>query len=199
MSHIKFETRTPRDRWIEAGLEALAAGGPDAVRVEALAKQLGVTKGGFYGFFTDRDALLTAMLDTWERESTDEVLDRIEREGGHPKTRIARAGVLTFSSDRLLPIDLAIRDWSRRDQAVADRLRRVDNRRMGLLREMIGTFCDDPEEVEARSVLAFCLLIGEHFLAADHGDRTRAQVVRRAGDLILDRRPGNGTGIRLPT
>jgi AcrR family transcriptional regulator len=199
VSHIKFETRTPRDRWIEAGLEALAAGGPDAVRVEALAKQLGVTKGGFYGFFTDRHALLTAMLDTWERESTDEVLDRVEREGGHPKTRIARAGVLTFSSDRLLPIDLAIRDWSRRDQAVADRLRRVDNRRMSLLREMIGTFCDDPEEVEARSVLAFCLLIGEHFLAADHGDRTRAQVVRRAGDLILDRRPDNGTGIRLPT
>lgn len=189
MSHIKFETRTPRDRWIEAGLEALAAGGPDAVRVEALAKRLGVTKGGFYGFFADRDALLTAMLDTWERESTDEVLERVEREGGNPKTRITRAGVLTFSGDRLLPIDLAIRDWARRDEAVADRLRRVDNRRMGLLREMIGTFCNDPEEVEARSVLAFCLLIGVHFLAADHGDRTRAQVVRRAGDLILDRRP----------
>jgi AcrR family transcriptional regulator len=198
VSHIRFETRTPRDRWIEAGLEALAAGGPDAVRVEALAKQLGVTKGGFYGFFADRDALLTAMLDTWERESTDEVLERVEREGGDPKTRITRAGVLTFSSDRLLPIDLAIRDWARRDQAVADRLRRVDNRRMGLLREMISTFCDDPDEVEARSVLAFCLLIGEHFLAADHGDRTRTQVVRRAGDLILDRRPDDGTGGGLP-
>ena len=67
-------TRTPRDRWIEQGLQALAAGGPDAVRVEVLAKQLGVTKGGFYGSFADRDALLEAMLDTWERESTDEVL-----------------------------------------------------------------------------------------------------------------------------
>ena len=187
VGHIQFETRTPRDRWVEAGLEALATGGPDAVRVEALAKRLGVTKGGFYGFFADREALLTAMLDTWERESTDEVLERINLEGGTPKTRIARAGMLTFSGDRLLPIDLAVRDWARRDPAVADRLRRVDNRRMGLLRQMIGTFCDDPDEVEARSVLAFCLLIGEHFLAADHGDRTRAQVVRRAGDLILDR------------
>jgi AcrR family transcriptional regulator len=187
VGHIKFETRTPRERWIEAGLEALAAGGPDAVRVEALAKQLGVTKGGFYGFFSDREALLTAMLDAWERESTDEVLERVEREGGRPKTRIARAGVLTFSSDRLLPIDLAIRNWARRDRAVADRLSRVDNRRMGLLRELIGTFCDDPLDVEARSLLAFCLLIGEHFLAADHGDHTRAQVLRRAGDLILDR------------
>jgi AcrR family transcriptional regulator len=182
-------TRTPRAAWVAAGLRALADGGPDAVRVEALAKTLGVTKGGFYGFFADRDALLTAMLDTWERESTDEVLERVEREGGDPRTRIARAGVLTFSGDRLLPIDLAVRDWARRDEAVAERLRRVDNRRMGLLREMIGTFCADPDEVEARSLLAFCVAIGEHFLAADHGDRTRRQVLGRAADLLLDRPP----------
>ena len=180
-------TRTPRERWIEQGLQALAAGGPDAVRVEALAKELGVTKGGFYGSFADRDALLEAMLDTWERESTDDVLDRVEREGGDPRTKIERAGVLTFSDDRLLPIDLAVRDWARRDEAVALRLRRVDNRRMALLREMIGTFCPDPDEVEARSLLAFCVAIGEHFLAADHGDRTRAEVLARAADLLLDR------------
>ncbi|RBY79781.1 TetR/AcrR family transcriptional regulator [Geodermatophilus sp. TF02-6] len=180
-------TRTPRERWIEQGLQALAAGGPDAVRVEALAKELGVTKGGFYGSFADRDALLQAMLDTWERESTDEVIDRVEREGGDPKTRIQRAGVLTFSGDRLLPIDLAVRDWARRDEAVAERLRRVDNRRMALLRDMIGTFCPDADEVEARSLIAFCVAIGEHFLAADHADRTRAEVLVRAADLLLDR------------
>lgn len=178
--------RTPRDRWVEEGLRALAAGGVDAVRVEALAKALGVTKGGFYGYFADRDALLTAMLDTWERESTDDVLDRVEREGGDPKTRIHRAGALTFSDDRLLPIDLAVRDWARRDAAVAERLRRVDNRRMALLREMIGTFCADPDEVEARSLMAFCVAIGEHFLAADHPGRTRAEVVARAAGLLLD-------------
>ncbi|MGK5678125.1 TetR/AcrR family transcriptional regulator [Actinoplanes sp. URMC 104] len=181
-------TRTTRESWIEQGLAALAAGGPDAVRVEALAKQLGVTKGGFYGSFADRDALLTAMLDTWERESTDDVLDRITREGGDPKRQIERAGLLTFSGDRLRPLDLAIRDWARRDEAVAERLRRVDNRRMALLRELIGTFCADPDEVEARSLLAFCLLIGEQFLAAEHDGRTRAQVLARAGDLILSRK-----------
>jgi AcrR family transcriptional regulator len=184
--------RTPRDRWIEEGLRALAAGGPDAVRIEVLAKTLGVTKGGFYGSFPDRGALLAAMLDTWERESTDEVLEQVERAGGDPRTKIKRAGMLTFSSDRLLPIDLAVRDWARRDEAVAERLRRVDNRRMALLREMIGTFCADPDEVEARSLLAFCLAIGEHFLAADHGDRTRAQVLARAADLLLDRPPLTG-------
>ncbi|WP_338118182.1 TetR/AcrR family transcriptional regulator [Streptomyces coryli] len=184
--------RTPRERWIEEGLRALADGGPDAVRIEALAKRLGVTKGGFYGFFADRGALLDAMLDTWERESTDEVIERVELEGGDPKTKIHRAGRLTFSDDRLRPIDLAVRDWARRDEAVAERLRRVDNVRMNLLREMIGTFCSDPDEVEARSLLAFCVAIGEQFLAADHEGRTRAQVLARAADLLLDRPSGAG-------
>jgi len=46
---------------------------------------------------------------------------------------------------------------------------RVDKRRMALLRQMIGSFCLDPEpdEVEARSLLAFCVAIGHHSLAAD--------------------------------
>src|SRR3981081_2666579 len=114
-------TRTPRSRWIEAGLRALAAGGPDAVRVEALAQALGVTKGGFYGHFADRNALLDEMLATWERMSTDEVLERVERKGGDIRARLRRAGALTFSSE-LLPIDLAIRDWARRDHAVAQGL-----------------------------------------------------------------------------
>src|SRR5215472_8794290 len=160
-------TRTSRSRWIEEGLRVLAAGGPDAVRIEALARALGVTKGGFYGHFADRNALLEEMLDTWERRSTEEVVERVERQGGDVRTRLRRAGALTFSRE-MLPIDLAIRDWSRRDQAVAERLRRVDNRRMDYLRLLFGALCADQDEVEARSMLAFSLAIGHHFIAADH-------------------------------
>jgi AcrR family transcriptional regulator len=177
-------TRTPRSRWIEEGLRALAAGGPDAVRVEALAQALGVTKGGFYGHFADRGALLEEMLDSWERKATDEVLERVERKGGDVRTRLRRAGALTFSSE-LLPIDLAIRDWARRDQAVAERLRRVDNRRMEYLRLLFGALCPDEEEVEARCILAFSLVIGHHFLAADHGARSHADVLELAARWLL--------------
>ncbi|HSJ60229.1 MAG TPA: TetR/AcrR family transcriptional regulator [Jiangellaceae bacterium] len=187
--------RTPREMWIEEGLRALADGGVDAVRVEALAKSLGVTKGGFYGYFSDRQALLTAMLDAWEQESIDDVLDRINRETGDVLEQVRLAGQLTFSSDRLLPIDLAIRDWARRDQNVAERLRRVDNRRMQLLREGISTFCSDPDEVEARCLLAFCMAIGSHFLAADHPGRSREEVKIHASALLLSRSPG---GERAP-
>lgn len=186
--------RTPREQWIEEGLRALAAGGVDAVRIEALAKALGVTKGGFYGYFADRDALLTEMLDTWERESVDDVIDRVEREGGDARDKVRLAYQLTFSSDRLLRIDLAIREWARRDPAVAARLRRVDNERIQLARDAISTFCADPEEVEARALLAFCTAIGSHFLAADHPAGSRTQVIARAADIILDLPHGNSGG-----
>ena len=172
-------TRTPRSKWIDAGLRALAAGGPDAVRIEPLAQALGVTRGGFYWHFDDRSALLDEMLDTWERASTDEVLERVEREGGDARAKVRRAGALTFNA-RLRPIDLAVRDWSRRDPTVAERLRRVDNRRMEYLRRLFGAFCPDEADVEARCMLAFSLLIGNHFIAADHDGRSRADVVELA-------------------
>jgi AcrR family transcriptional regulator len=176
-------TRTPRNGWIDEGLRALAAGGPDAVRVEALARTLGVTKGGFYGHFSDRSALLAEMLDSWERMSTREVIERVEREGGDARVKLRKAGALTFSRT-LLPIDLAVRDWARRDPAVAKRLRRVDNQRMEYLRELFGTFCSDADDIEARSMLAFSLLIGNHFMAADHGTRSRAEVIDLAARLL---------------
>ncbi|ASF12244.1 putative TetR family transcriptional regulator [Nocardia brasiliensis NBRC 14402] len=187
--------RTPRQAWIEQGLQTLAARGVAAVRIEVLAKALGVTKGGFYGYFADRNALLEEMLDTWERESIDDVLARVEDEDD-PRVKIVLAGQLTLSRERLLAIDLAIRDWARRDAAVAERLRRVDNRRMALLRSTIGTFCDDPDEIEARSLLAFCAAIGNQFLVADHNGRTRDEVLARASAIILDRpadRPSPGS------
>jgi AcrR family transcriptional regulator len=172
-------TRTARHAWVDAALRAFADGGPEAVRVEPLAKALGVTRGGFYWHFADRSALLDELLDTWERRSTDEVLERVETEGGDPREKVVRAGALTFAAD-LLPVDLAVRDWARRDAAVAERLRRVDDRRMAYLRELIGTFVDDPDDREARCLLAFSLVIGTHFIAAGHEGRTRAQVLERA-------------------
>src|SRR5580700_11429862 len=177
-------TRTPRSRWIEEGLRALAAGGPDAVRVEALAQALGVTKGGFYGHFADRSALLEEILDSWERMCTDDVLERVERKGRDVRARLRLAGALTFSSE-LLPVDLAIRDWARRDHAVAERLRRVDNRRMEYLRLLFGAICADEQEVEARSMLAFSLVIGHHFMAADHGARSHADALDLAARWLL--------------
>ncbi|WP_041314173.1 TetR/AcrR family transcriptional regulator [Mycobacterium sp. JS623] len=178
------QIRTPRSTWIDAGLQALAAGGPDAVRVELLAKTLRVTRGGFYHHFASRQVFLDALLEAWEQRTTYDVLERVEEEGGDARAKVRKAGMLTFSHE-LLPIDLAVRDWARRDDSVARRLRRVDNRRMEYLRAQIGTFSDDPDDVEAQGMLAFSLAIGSHFIAADHDGRSRQQVLERATQRLL--------------
>ena len=56
-----------REAWGEAALEALAAGGLEAVAVEPLARRLGVTKGSFYWHFPSREALLREALALWEK------------------------------------------------------------------------------------------------------------------------------------
>jgi AcrR family transcriptional regulator len=171
--------RTPRTAWIDAGLQALSAGGPDAVRVESLARQLGVTKGGFYWHFDDRGGLLDAMLDAWERTVIDEVIDRVEADGGDARAKLRRLFGVAAERRAFMEVELAVRDWARRDDAAARRVRRVDNRRMDYLRAQFRAICDDADEVEARCLLVMSLFIGSPFIAADHpAGQTRADVVR---------------------
>lgn len=173
-------TRTPRSKWIEEGLRALAAGGPDAVRVDSLAKSLGVTRGGFYWHFESRATLLEEMLDSWERVAIDEAIARVEEGGGDAREKLRRLFSLAASSPDLLKIDLAVRDWARRDEAVAKRLRRVDNRRMDYMRSLFGAFCPGEDEVEVRCLFAFSLFVGSHFMRADHGSRSRRELLELA-------------------
>jgi AcrR family transcriptional regulator len=166
----------------------LAAGGPDAVRVEALAESLGVTKGGFYGQFGDRGELLTEMLDTWEATVIDEVIAQVESTGGDARAKLW--GLFTLASsapfgEEILRVELAIRDWARRDPTVAERVRRVDARRMDYMRGLFADLCSDEGEIEARCLVAFSLFIGSHFVVVDHGSRTRAEVLERALRQLL--------------
>jgi AcrR family transcriptional regulator len=173
-------TRTPRESWIDQGLSALAAGGPEAVRIEPLAQALGVSKGGFYWHFKDRQALLEDMLDTWERTWVDEVIEAVEAELEDARSRLKGLSALAAASGELAKIELAIRDWARHEEAVAKRLKRVDNRRMDYMRSQFGAICEDDDDVEARCLLVFSLFIGSPFITADHDGRSRADVVKRA-------------------
>jgi AcrR family transcriptional regulator len=178
------KVRTPRGAWVHAALLALGAGGPDAVRVEALAVSLGVSKGGFYWHFADRRALLAEMLDTWEKTGTADIIARVSHHPGDARAKLRKLFELT-SSPEGLAVELAVRDWSRRDRDVAERLRRADNRRLEFVRSLFRQFCQDEDEVELRSMMSYALVIGSYFIAAEHGAKTRSQVLHLAIDRLL--------------
>jgi hypothetical protein len=52
-------------------------------------------------------------------------------------------------------------------------------------RLLFGAICSDEDEVEARSMLAFSLVIGHHFMAADHGARSHTDVLDLAARWLL--------------
>ncbi len=153
------------------------------MRVEALATKLGVSKGGFYWHFSDRQALLDEMLNSWETTMVDNVIALIESQPADPRARLRHLFKLASSVD--IAVELAVRDWSRRDRDVASRLRRVDNRRMDYLRSLFKQICADDDDADARSMLTFSLFIGSPFIAAQPGDRTRLQMVELAVDRLL--------------
>ncbi len=78
-----------------------------------------------------------------------------------------------------------MRECTRRDRHVAARLRRVYIRRMAYLRVLFGQFCVDGDDVEARSMLAFTLFVGNLLIVAQHDGRSRSKVLHLAFDLLL--------------
>jgi AcrR family transcriptional regulator len=178
-------TRTTREAWVDEGLRALADGGPDAVRVEPLARALGVTKGGFYWQFEDRQALLVAMLETWEQTMVDEPVAKVEASDEDARAKLTALFALAHERRRFLRVELAVRDWARRDPSVARRLRRVDSRRMEFMRSLFREFCTDEDDVAVRCLVAFSLFLGSHLIAAHDRGRGRDEVLRLALDRLL--------------
>ncbi|MGA8988625.1 TetR/AcrR family transcriptional regulator [Aeromicrobium sp.] len=162
-------------------MRSLASGGVDAVRVEGIARTLGVTKGGFYGYFTDRQALLDEILDAWERILLFEPMTKIDAEPGDGRARLGRLFDLAAGSSRdMLAVELAVRVWARQDRAVAARVSAIDDRRTAYMRALFAEFCDDKDDIEGRCLLASTLFIGNHFVATNHPNRARVNVVQSA-------------------
>jgi hypothetical protein len=65
---------------------------------------------------------------------------------------------------------------------------------MGHLRALFAGLSTDPAEVEARCLLTFSLLIGNHYITADHGSYSRIDVLELALRQLADR---VGPGARL--
>jgi AcrR family transcriptional regulator len=161
--------RTPRDAWIRAALQALAEGGPESVRVEVLAKQLGVSKGGFYGYFEGRGQLLAEALGLWEREAAQAVIDEVEQSHGEPLERLhSLFGSVRARSD-IARAEFAVREWARRDPDVAARLRRVDRARLDYLRGLHYELTGDAAEAAARAAVTIGVWLAGHYMRFDTG------------------------------
>src|SRR5215204_7797713 len=155
------ETRTGEVRsesWIEAGLKEIARTGVEGVRVEVLAKNLGVTKGGFYRRFRDRAALLEAMLQHWSAGRIAAIERHTSLDGATARERLK--ALIALYSERMntegMAVELAIRQWARSDELAANAVASVDVARLKNVGHLYRATGLGGEEADAQAFLFYC-------------------------------------------
>ena len=150
--------RLSREAWATSALQALTTGGVAAVAVEPLAAALGTTKGSFYWHFADREELVRAALELWEREQTSAVIDRLSRMGDpRARLRVLLDLVLTYS-DGPDPVVQLFRDIAHPE--VADAVRRVTVRRIDYVAGELQAIGMARAEARRRAIVAVAAYVG---------------------------------------
>ena len=156
--------------WIDAASDALAEGGIDAVRIDPLAKRLGVTRGSFYWHFTDRAALHQAMLKEWRKRASYQVGSRIESRTSAPDERLQQTLKLPNSTPRAkraAAIELAIRLWARRDPEAAKAVRHIDRVRLDYYAKLYSDMGVAPADARKRAFMFYAALMAQAFISTD--------------------------------
>lgn len=149
------------DLWLEAAQAALLRGGVDAVKVQPLAEQLGLSRTSFYWFFTDREELLTALLARWQDRNTGNLVRQCE---AYAET-VAEAmlNVIDCWLDPALfdaRFEFAVRSWSMQSAGVLEQVRAADDRRLAALTAMLVRFGAEPGLADVRARTTYLTQIG---------------------------------------
>jgi AcrR family transcriptional regulator len=177
-----------RETWIKAGFAELARAGIDGVRIEVLAKNLGVTKGGFYRRFRDRAALLEGMLEDWREGRITAIEQQASLDGESARERLK--SLIRLYSERMntegMAIELAIRQWARSDEGAANAVASVDGARLKNVGQLYRATGLDAEAADAQAFLFYCFIFGQSLLFLERGQRKRAQLIARSAEKLLD-------------
>jgi AcrR family transcriptional regulator len=149
-----------RDDWISGAWDMLGENGLDGVRVEPLARRLGVTKGSFYWHFKDRQQLVEALLDRWFSIWDDQMSPRMEQ-AAEPADRVwalfeSVVGRVTRGQT------VSLRMLSHSDPDVARRIEERDAQRLAFLMEQLVAIGFTPDEARVRGQVYQTIMTGEY-------------------------------------
>lgn len=175
--------RLSRQDWIDAATRLGTRVGVENLAVEALAAELGATKGSFYWHFADRAELLDAVLAAWEREHTRAVIERVEAVGDDPEAALA-ALVLEVLGDP--GSDAA--EW--RILLAADHplvgpvVRRVHEVRIDYAARLLRARGLDADRAAARARITYAAYLGNLLLSRDPAGGSEVDAAALRAELL---------------
>lgn len=179
-------TQLDRDAWIAAATEILADEGVAGLRVEVLAKRLKVTKGSFYWHFRDRQDLLSGVLEQWREGRIRDIIKQTSATPGDEYAQIFRIIDLYSASRsrRGMMIELAVRDWARRDADAAAVVAEVDRVRLCCARELFLACGVPAAEATNRCTLLYAYVFGISLMNFGRFDADLSQLRQDIAALI---------------
>lgn len=178
--------------WILAGFRALSAEGPQGIRVEAIARELKVSKGSFYWHFKDVAALKNAMLKHWLKAGTADVINAVELNESEARAQLFALLEMSISFDKPeiggVLSEAAIRDWARYYPPAAVALQAVDAERLGFVVILFERFGFEQKLAQSHARLLYAGLIGMAHLA-HQGLAVMQRDMRELLELIIGSRP----------
>lgn len=176
-----------RDAWLDAAGGAIAEGGFDEVRVLTLAKRLGVTRGSFYWHFNDHAELIVSFLDRWRDRRLAE-LEYLRASGDDSETELRRILQLALNepawNTRQMRVELAVRDFARRDVYAAKIVAEVDRGRIEHCASLLERIIDDKTRAHDLALLLYVATIGGRVVLT--GFREGETAVNRIDHLISE-------------
>ena len=160
---MNSSNRLTADDWAKAALDVIATAGVDQVTVEGLGRDLGVTKGSFYWHFANRQALITAALDLWERRATIEVIEQLMKIVD-PVARLRVLFEISLGDAVDGPLDAAL-VAAVNDPVVGVTVRSVTRRRIEFLEQLFTDMALSASEAGIRARIAYSAYVG-HFLVS---------------------------------
>ena len=160
--------RLSRADWIDAAYARFRDGGISAVSVEAVARDLGATKGSFYWHFDDRSALVDDVLARWEDLETERLIDLVDQVED-PTERLAKLleviahRTTERSGERTLFAEASA-------LGIADVVARASERRVSYTARLLEAAGVDPADARRRAVIVVAAVVGYQQLVAGGWD-----------------------------
>ncbi len=166
--------RLGREDWLDAALK-MCEQGIDKVKVAPLAERIGVTTGSFYWHFKNRQELLDALLDYWERELTDVAIASARQAVSTPQDRILFLMEMVMTSN-MARYDLTIWAWAQWDTRARRVFQRVLKKRFAFAQSLFEEAGFSREQAKTRGRLMVTYMMGELTLVGDKEARSRQAI-----------------------
>lgn len=175
--------KSRRDDWVDAAYSALVTSGVEAVKILPLAKALKTSRTSFYWCFSDRDALLAALIERWKGKNT----QGLERQAERYAATVVEATLNVFDCwlDESIfdsEFEFAVRHWALNNAQVAAEVAAADQRRLTALTTMLTRFGYAESEASVRAHTLYLTQIGYISMRTR---QTKDERIRRVADYVL--------------